>query len=212
MPPEDNINGPASSEKSTTFCILTEDAVSIRKRDIMIVRLLILFIFAWSVFLVYYPPEEIVGYLGVHNTYLVVFLLAAIGGVSAFTSTSFYTALVAISLGGVDPIYIAIFASVGLTFGDIVFYVVGKKGKQCVPSKYGKHIGRFLQLVKGAGDKNVVLLIFVYSLTPLPSDILAIGLALAGFPLKKMVPPLLIGNFVLIIVLAELAIYGYQLL
>jgi hypothetical protein len=55
------------------------------------------------------------------------------------------------------------------------------------------------------------LLIFVYSLTPLPGDILAIGLALAGFPLKKMVPPLLIGNFVLILVLAELAIYGYQL-
>ncbi|AFV25354.1 hypothetical protein Mpsy_3155 [Methanolobus psychrophilus R15] len=54
-----------------------------------------------------------------------------------------------------------------------------------------------MQLVKDAGDKNIVLLIFVYSLTPLPSDILAIGLALAGFPLKKMVLPLLIGNFVL---------------
>jgi membrane protein YqaA with SNARE-associated domain len=173
--------------------------------------LLVLFIFAWSVFLIYHPPEEIVGYLGVHNTYLAVFLLAAIGGVSAFTSTSFYTALITISLGGVNPVYIALFASVGLTVGDIVFYVVGKKGKQCVPSKYGKHIGRFLQFVKDAGDKKVVLLIFLYSLTPLPSDILAIGLALAGFSLKKMVPPLLIGNFVLILMLAELAIYGYQL-
>jgi membrane protein YqaA with SNARE-associated domain len=211
MPSEDSITGPAGSGQSATFCTLAENEVSTRKRDIIIVGLLVLFIFTWSVFLVYYPPQEIVGYLGVHNTYLVVFLLAAIGGVSAFTSTSFYTALVTISLGGVNPVYIALFASVGLTVGDIVFYIVGRKGKQCVPSKYGKHIGRFLQLLKDAGDKKVVLLIFIYSLTPLPSDILAIGLALSGFPLKKMVPPLLIGNFVLILMLAELAIYGYRL-
>jgi membrane protein YqaA with SNARE-associated domain len=211
MPSEKNINGPASSGKSATFCTLTEDTASTRRRDIIIVGLLIIFILAWSIFLIYYPPEEIVGYLGVHNTYLVVFLLAAIGGVSAFTSTSFYTALITISLGGVNPVYLALFASVGLTFGDIVFYVVGKKGKQCVPSKYGKHIGRFFQLIKDSGDKNIVLLIFVYSLTPLPSDILAVALAFAGFPLKKMVPPLFVGNFVLILILAELAIYGYQL-
>ncbi|WP_292464240.1 VTT domain-containing protein [Methanolobus sp.] len=211
MPSEDNITGTVSSGKPTTFCTLTDDAVSTRRRDILILGLLIIFILAWSVFLVHYPPEEIVGHLGVNNTYLLVFLLAAIGGVSAFTSTSFYTALVTISLGGVEPVCIAVFASVGLTLGDIVFYVIGKKGKQCVPSKYGKHLGRSLQLVKDAGDKKVALLIFAYSLTPLPSDILAIGLALAGFPLKKMVPPLLIGNFVLILVLAELAVYGYQL-
>lgn len=212
MQSEDNINGTASSGKNTTFCALTEDTVSTRRRDILILGLLIIFILAWSVFLVYYPPEDIVGYLGVHNTYLLVFLLAAIGGVSAFTSTSFYTALVTISLGGANPGYIALFASVGLTLGDIVFYQIGKKGKQCVPSNYGKYISLFLRSVEDAGDRKVVSLIFVYSLTPLPSDILAIGLALAGFPLKKMIPPLLIGNFVLILILAELAIYGYRLL
>ncbi|WP_370574606.1 hypothetical protein [Methanomethylovorans sp.] len=211
MPSEDNINGQASSGRSTAVCTLKEDAVSTRRRDILLLGLLIMFIFAWSVFLMYYPPEEIIGYLGVDNTYLFVFLLAAIGGVSAFTSTSFYTALITISVGGVDPVYIAIFASIGLTMGDIVFYVIGREGKQCVPPKYGKYIDRFLQFVKDAGDRKVILLIFVYSLTPLPSDILAIALALAGFPLRKMVLPFLTGNFVLILMLTELAKYGYQL-
>ncbi len=185
MPSGDNINGTVSSGKTTTFCTLTGDAVSTRRRDILILGMLIVFILAWSVFLIHYPPEEIVGHLGVNNTYLLVFLLAAIGGVSAFTPTSFYTALVTISLGGVEPVCIAVFASVGLTLGDIVFYVIGKKGKQCVPSKYGKHLGRSLQLVKDAGDKKVALLIFAYSLTPLPRTYWQLDLHLRDSPLRK---------------------------
>ncbi|MDW7731329.1 MAG: hypothetical protein SCH66_02740 [Methanolobus sp.] len=208
---EDRTNETGNSEKSVNFCIQTDHAVSSRKRDIAILTILVIFIVAWSVFLIYYPPEKIVGFLGVQNTYLIVFLLAAIGGVSAFTSTSFYAALVTISLGGANPVFLALFASVGLTLGDIVFYTIGKKGKNCVTSNYGKYIDRSLRLVEDVSDTTIIILIFFYSLTPLPSDILAIVLAILGFPLKKMVPPLIIGNFVLTLILAELAIYGYQL-
>ena len=212
---EDRINEQADSGKtlnrSPNICRFTENSTSSRRKDLTIAALLILFIVAWSVFLIYNPPEEIVESLGLNNTYLAVFLLAAIGGVSAFTSTSFYTALVTISLGGVNTIYLALFASVGLTMGDIVFYTVGKKGKNCVAPRYGKYIDKLLQMVEKVSDRTIVILIFFYSLTPLPSDILAIVLAILGFPLKKMVPPLLVGNFVLTLMLAELAIYGYQL-
>ncbi|WP_406656946.1 VTT domain-containing protein [Methanolobus sp. ZRKC2] len=208
---EDDIDEQGSSGKNINFCSLAEDTASSRRRDILIAGLLVLFIVAWSVFLLYYPPEEIVGFLGLNNTYLAVFLLATIGGVSAFTSTSFYTALVTISLGGVNTIYLAFFASVGLTLGDTVFYIVGKKGKNCMGQKYGKYIDKLLRFVEKVSDKTIIMLIFLYSLTPLPSDILAIVLAIFGFPLKKMIPPLFIGNFALTLILAELAIYGYQL-
>ncbi|TGC06654.1 VTT domain-containing protein [Methanolobus halotolerans] len=211
MSSEDKTRDSEGSDGASYACTLKEDSGTSRKRDLIIAVALILFIVVWTVFLLYHPPEEIVGFLGVNNTYMVVFLLAATGGVSAFTSTSFYTALITISLGGVDPIYLALFASVGLTLGDIVFYFVGKKGRQCFPQKYERYINMFFQLVEKVSDRTIIAVIFFYSLTPLPSDILAIVLAILGFPLKKIVPPLLIGNFALILVLAELARYGYRL-
>ncbi|WP_246275881.1 VTT domain-containing protein [Methanolobus zinderi] len=209
--PSANMTGDTDyTDDHVNSCKLVNNTGSSKRKDLLVAISLVLFIIAWSVLLVYYPPEKVVEFLGVQNTYLIVFLLAASGGVSAFTSTSFYTALVTISLGGVNPVYLAIFASVGLTLGDIVFYVVGKKGRSCVTPTYGKYINRFLQLVEKVSDRTIILLIFFYSLTPLPSDILAIVLAILGFPLKKMVPPLLAGNFALTLILAELAIYGYQ--
>jgi len=105
----------------------------------------------------------------------------------------------------------AFFASIGLTLGDIVFYLIGAKGKQCMNPRYGKYISRFVQTVENISDKAIMMMIFVYSLAPLPSDLLAIVLAIAGFPLKKMAIPLFLGNFALIVALAELANYGYQL-
>lgn len=210
MTSENSTTEKDSSDKSANFCTLANDATSSRRKDIMVAGLLLMIILAWSVLLIYYPPEKIVEFLGVQNTYLVVFLLAAIGGVSAFTSTSFYTALVTISLAGITPIYLALFASVGLTLGDIVFYILGKKGKSCVTPNYGNYINGLLQFVEKVSDRAIMILIFFYSLTPLPSDILAIVLAIVGFPLKKMIPPLLAGNFALTLILAELAIYGYQ--
>lgn len=210
MSSKDRTNKTDNPERSVNSCSLADHTASSGKRDIAIVTLLILFIVAWSVFLIYNPPEKIVGFLGVENTYLVIFLLAAIGGVSAFTSTSFYAALVTISLGGVNPVFLALFASVGLTVGDIVFYAIGKKGKNCAMPNYGKYIDRPLRLVEEVSDTTIMALIFFYSLTPLPSDILAIALAILGFPLKKMIPPLLVGNFALTLILAELAVYGYQ--
>jgi hypothetical protein len=89
---EDNINGTVSSGKPTAFCTLTDDTVFTRRRDILILGMLIVFIFAWSVFLIHYPPEEIVGHLGVNNTYLLVFLLAAMRRVCVHFSV-LYTAL-----------------------------------------------------------------------------------------------------------------------
>lgn len=115
------------------------------KRNIQILGLIVLFIVSWSILLFYHPPGEIVERLGVRNVYIFVFLLAMIGGVSTFTSTTFYTALITISLGGVNSAWVAFLASIGLTFGDLVFYYLGTKGRQCIKGKYA---GEVLRLTK----------------------------------------------------------------
>ncbi|WP_406661721.1 VTT domain-containing protein [Methanolobus sp. ZRKC3] len=182
------------------------------KRNIRIIGLIVLFIFSWSILLFYHPPGEIVDMLGVRNVYIFIFLLALIGGVSTFTSTTFYTTLIAISLGGVSSIWVALFASVGLTFGDMLFYYLGMKCKQCIKGKYSVYVSYLTKKMEQFDDRITMLLIFFYSLTPLPSDIIAIALAIVGFPFKKMIVPLLVGNFTLILILVEISKFGYSLI
>ncbi len=195
----------------SNVCTISADGISDRKRNMHLFALVVFFIFVWSIVLFRYPSGEIVELLGVRNVYIFVFLLAAIGGVSTFTSTTFYTALIALALGDVNPIWLALFASVGLTFGDLVFYYLGLKGRHCVPGKYEGYVFRLTGWVKTIDDRITMLMIFLYSLTPLPSDIIAVALAIAGFPFRKMILPLFAGNFTLIILLIELSKLGYGL-
>lgn len=194
-------------KENDAFCPVYNSNESIR-----IIWIMVLFIILWSVLLYFYPPEVIVEMLGVHNIYLLVFLLAAIGGVSTFTSTTFYTTLITIALGGVNALWVALFASIGLTLGDMLFYYLGTRSKGCVRGRYGHYVGKLIVQFDRFGDNIVMMLIFLYSLTPLPSDILAIALAIVEFPFRKMVAPLLIGNFALIVLLIELSRLGYSLI
>jgi len=194
------------------LCKKRMNNTSSRHNNIIIFVLIALFIITWSIFLHYYPPKLIVATLGINNTYLAIFMLSLIGGVSTFTSTTFYTVLITIALSEVNPVWLGLIASLGLTLGDLLFYYMGRKGKQCVPGKYEAKIIKLTSKMEQINDKLIVLIIFLYSLTPLPSDILAIGLAFGGFSVKKLIPPLFVGNFVLIVLLVEFSRLGYGIL
>ncbi|MDK2832640.1 MAG: hypothetical protein PWQ51_1544 [Methanolobus sp.] len=202
----ENLKNGISSDDEIEICPLSNENGSMRP-----VILIILFIISWSVLLHYYSPEDIVNFIGVNNIYAFIFLIALVGGVSTFTSTTFYTALITIAVGGVNTIIVALLASIGLTIGDLLFYYLGSQSKQCIKKRYENKVNTFVSYMEKTGDTIVMFLIFLYSLTPLPSDILAIALAIVEFPFKKMIGPLLVGNFTLIVVLVELSKLGYSL-
>jgi membrane protein YqaA with SNARE-associated domain len=181
-----------------------------RKRNRLIFLLIALFILSWSAVLYSYSPARIVSILGVRNVYIFVMLLAMIGGVSIFTTTLFYTSLVTISLGGVNIIWLSLFASTGLLFGDLVFYYFARTGSQCAPEKYATIIAGLIERVERYSDKKVIFFIFLYSMTPLPSDAISIVLGILSFPVRKMVLPLILGKFILIAIFIELALLGYS--
>jgi membrane protein YqaA with SNARE-associated domain len=195
-----------SQNDETEICPLSNENGSVKP-----VLFIVIFIVSWSIVLYYYSPKELVNFVGINNIYAFIFLIAVIGGVSTFTSTTFYTALITIALGGVNTIFVALLASVGLTLGDMLFYYLGSQSKQCIKKRYENKINNFVSYMEKTGDTIIMFLIFLYSLTPLPSDILAIALAIVEFPFKKMIIPLLIGNFTLIVALVELSKLGYSL-
>lgn len=181
-----------------------------RRKSRQIFILIALFIVLWSIFLNFSTPTQIVTTLGIRNIYIFVFLLAMIGGVSIFTTTVFYTSLVAISFGGVNLVWLSFFASIGLLFGDLVVYYLSKIGSQCVPEKYEGLIVRLIEWTEKYSDNKIILLIFFYSLTPLPSDAISIFLGVMSFPIRKMALPIVLGNFILILVFIELVMLGYS--
>ena len=183
-----------------------------REKSRRIFLALALAIVLWSIFLYLHDPVQLVTRLGVHNVYIFVFILAMIGGVSLFTTTLFYTSLVTISLGGVDPVWLSLAASTGLLFGDLVIYHLSRAGSQCVPERYGSIVARLKGWAERYSDKKMIILIFLYSLTPLPSDAISIVLGVSSFPIKKMVLPLILGKFILILVFMELVMLGYNIL
>jgi membrane protein YqaA with SNARE-associated domain len=195
-----------SQNDETEICPLSNENGSVKP-----VLFIVIFIVSWSIVLYYYSPKELVNFVGINNIYAFIFLIAVIGGVSTFTSTTFYTALITIALGGVNTIFVALLASIGLTLGDMLFYYLGSQSKQCIKKRYENKINNFVSYMEKTGDTIIMFLIFLYSLTPLPSDILAIALAIVEFPFKKMIIPLLIGNFTLIVALVELSKLGYSL-
>ena len=169
-----------------------------------------LFIVLWSIFLNFYAPAKIVTTLGIRNVYIFVFLLAMIGGVSIFTTTLFYASLVTISFGGVNLVWLSLLASTGLLSGDLVIYYLSKTGSQCVPEKYEGTVVHLIEWTEKYSDNKIILLIFFYSLTPLPSDAISIFLGVSSFPIRKMVLPLVLGKFILIFVFIELVMLGYS--
>jgi membrane protein YqaA with SNARE-associated domain len=172
--------------------------------------LIALFIVSWSILLSFYTPEQIVAMLGVQNVYIFVFILAIIVGVSVFTTTLFYTSLVAISLGGVNLAWVSLLASIGLLSGDLVVYYFSNTGSRCIPKKYEGIVVRLVEWTKKYSDNKIILLIFFYSVAPLPSDAISIFLGITSFPTRKMVLPLVLGKFVNIFVLLELVALGYS--
>ena len=131
-----------------------------RGKSRLVFVLIALFIASWSILLGFYTPEEIVAIPGVQNVYVFVFLLSIIVGVSVFTTTLFYTSLVAISLGGVNLVWISLLSSIGLLSGDLVIYYISRTGSQCVPERYEDIIIRLIQRTKRYSDNKITLLIF----------------------------------------------------
>ncbi|AEH60936.1 conserved hypothetical protein [Methanosalsum zhilinae DSM 4017] len=194
----------------TKECAISRYTSFGRKRSMQIFFIIALFVVLWSIFLHFYPPAQIVAMLGVRNVYIFVFLLAMIGGVSIFTTTLFYTSLITIAFGGVNLIWLSLFASTGLLFGDLIFYYMAKTGSQCVPQKYENIVSRLKEFMYRYSDRTIIFIIFAYSLTPLPSDAISIVLGVSAFPIRKMILPLILGKFLLILLFIEIVFLGYS--
>jgi len=170
---------------------------------------IVLVLAAMNLVFLYYSPREIVNWIGVENSYLVVFLIAAFGGLSSFTSGVLYASLATFASGGASWWLLGIAGGIGIAIGDTILFTLMRTGVQSVPEKWQGRIDRLRDKLTRVPDWLEYLGMYFYlGFTPLPNDIFMFFLATAGYKYRVVVPMVIIGG----ITIASLtALLGGQL-
>lgn len=159
------------------------------------------------------PPTQIVNQVGLQNSLLIAAVLSLFGGVSSFTSAAYYTVIGAMALGGVGVAPLMVVCGPALLLGDLFFYAFGKSTHDAWGPNIRRYLGKAERWVKGTNPNWVQAVIVLYTgVSPFPGDILMVLLALSGFPFKRMLLPLLLGNMILVASIAWVALTGHGLL
>ncbi len=172
-------------------------------------RFLVLFttIVFFSLIFCFYTPEELVDKIGIQNGYLLMFFISLFGGVSIITSGSYLGTLITLSLGGLNPFLLAILSGVGATFGDSVFFFLGRRGHTVLAkNRFHSWVKKLNEWLNTKPKWFIPLSIyFIVSFTPIPNDALALTMGFARRSYTTVVVPLVLGNITFVFLIAILS-------
>ncbi|MFW6013781.1 MAG: VTT domain-containing protein [Candidatus Nanoarchaeia archaeon] len=180
------------------------------KRIIFIASTLLLLI-SFVALVVLIGPENIVEGIGVENTYILFFLFAVFGGVSAFTAPTFYAAMGTLFIVEIDPVSLALIGAVGLAIGDSLFYYMGLKGHELTKkTRYKEKITKVQQKINKVPKKWTTVFIFLYAaISIFPNDILCLVMGISRYPYVKFITPIFFGNLCFNFIILYLVSIGF---
>lgn len=142
-------------------------------------------------------------------------LLGSVGVVVSFTPSLFlFAALVS---SGANPLFASISAGLGAAMGEFSAYLLGYLGKMVLDLS-GKSVNMpenlktFLSWLDNVLDEYADVTVFVFTLTPLPDDILFAYLGTKRYPFTKIILPAILGKTFLHLLVAYFAgIFVFQM-
>lgn len=175
-----------------------------RKRTLFVAFLLVIKVAVWTWLLSTIGAERLVAFIGAENGYIVMFLVAFFGGLSTFTSVTYFATLLTLASAGLNPVLLALASSVGVSIGDVIFYYIGYLGlRQVAAGRIQRVIVRASEWLEHKPKVYIFTVVYAYAaFTPLPNDVLAMMLGAARQRLSLVLPALVLGNFTLVLLLA----------
>lgn len=160
----------------------------------------------WSIVFTHVNIKELVEAIGVRNGYLLALGVALLGGVSTFTTASFYSTIGLLSIGGLSPVILALVTAPALLLGDCLFYYLGSKGRESLSAGTIRRVRAVERWFEKKPTYYRPLGIYIYSaFTPFPADILMVALAFINYSLRKAWLPILLGHITILTWLGYLA-------
>lgn len=150
-------------------------------------------------------PPEWMTYFWLHFGYPGVFLVSFIGTVSIIIPIP-YTLLI-FWLGYtkvVDPFLIMVAGGSGAALGELSGYALGYYGRRIVSQERQRKMNYLVKIFGRYGP----IAVFIFSLTPLPDDLLFIPLGIMRYSLVKAFIPALIGKLLMSYILAYSGLIG----
>lgn len=164
------------------------------------VAFILLFVIGWTIFLLIYSPEDLVEKTGVENSYVLVFLSAFLGDLATVTIVSVYPSIVVFAMGGLNPFILGLFAGVGMTFANVIYFFFGVESREAaVDSKRFKKLSEFLVNCMRKMPRWVLplFILFYVGFTPMPNNVLTAAVGLFGYNFRRLIFPLFLGNLIL---------------
>ncbi|MBI2035738.1 MAG: hypothetical protein HYT12_03600 [Candidatus Liptonbacteria bacterium] len=163
-------------------------------------------------FFVFSTPERIIEMVGVNNAYMLIFVLAFLGGLTTFSGLPYHLLLITLATGGLKPSLLGISAAAGVMLGDSTSYYVGYHGGAIAPQGIQKF---FKQAYFFSSRHQIMLPLFCLaygSLVPFSNDFITISAGIARYPFWRVMIPLGIGNLIFNISLAYFSPNAYNFL
>lgn len=94
---------------------------------------------------------------------------------------------------GFDPFLLGIAGGLGASIGEMSSWLIGHAGKKVFLKKYKKKLA---EIEASFHKYHPFVIIFVFSASPLPIDIVGAFCGVVGYSWKKVYPPMLLGKLV----------------
>lgn len=173
-----------------------------------IIFILIVFI-SWSILLYKIPPLELTKAVGVNNSYLLILLVAFLGGSSILIPFPYYLFIVTFGAAGLNPFLIGFLGGLGLAIGDSTSYIIGYHGREIFTPRFQRLFKKFCSWCNTGHIFWMYIFLFIYgAIIPIPNDVIVVPLGLSRYPYWKMAIPLALGNMVYTTGLALIGFYG----
>lgn len=167
-------------------------------RRLLVTREVLLTVFvlaALAVLLYYVSPETIVTWIGVENTYLTVFLIAALGGLSSVTSGVLYASLATFAAAGALPWLLGLIGGVGIAIGDSLIFLLLRYGYRSVSDQWRERVAKWRTIIDRLPRSVQYLLGYVVlGFSPMPNDIVLLLLVILSYQYRYVAPLLLLSG------------------
>lgn len=174
----------------------------------------LLFLIGITVLFLYISPTEIVNAVGAENTYIILFFIALLSGMSFVTHIVVFTTIITFALAGLNPLLLGLVTAPGLLVGNYIIYFFGGTVHGILGEKLKLKIENFTERLKKHRHYNYLpLLIYFYvSFIPISPEALLLPLASMKYPFKKVIIPLFLGEVTFVTIISLLAQQGVQLI
>jgi membrane protein YqaA with SNARE-associated domain len=152
--------------------------------------------------------DIIIDYVGIENAYFLMFIFAALGGLTTFNTVPYYSLLFLLATAGLHPFYLGLSSALGVMCGDSFSYYLGKQGGQFLPNSFQNFFNKMKDLAEKYPKTFPAVCLLYGSISPLSNDLVTIPGGMAKIPYLKIIIPLAIGNIIFNVTLAYLIVHA----